>query len=414
MTRSPALTPDRISTLVPSLTPMLHRPSPRLRASCHEHGGLFTVTHHGRPREPARHSYAARHRYPLPRAFPRGTLPVVDECQSHRHRCRPGLDGGRTRDDFQADFRRADRRCRETSSGADLDSRRVGERHRGHDFESTRIDDAQHRVAGSRLDQIAGIVQTRRDDPVECGPHDRPSPATACAAASDARACASAASASAMARLASSTSLRAATPRSNSSRARSCARRALSSVACARATSACWRCTSAVEFGISNRTSRSPRRTRSPAACGTSAIRAASGATTTSSAPGAGRHDRRRVHDTTNGADGRDRRLHRDNSLAVDLLRATCDDAGKRREAPHTAAQSESRDGTDPRVTGEALRSLARGRRAPTGTARSRPVTASGRRARPAAPEAARRCRFGPSSIRVLREPLHLLAPWEE
>ena len=56
----------------------------------------------------------------------------------------------------------ADRRCRQAGSCADLDSRRVGERYGRHDLEPTRIDDAQHRVAGRRLDKIAGVVQTRR------------------------------------------------------------------------------------------------------------------------------------------------------------------------------------------------------------------------------------------------------------
>ena len=70
-------------------------------------------------------------------------------------------------------------------------------------------------------------------------------------------------------------------------------------------------------------------------------MRAASGATTTSSAPGAGVTIARRVHDAADGADGRRRRLHRDDSLALDLLRRL---AGCSRRASGSATSDQQGD----------------------------------------------------------------------
>ena len=53
--------------------------------------------------------------------------------------------------------------------GADGDPADIADRHRGTDLETGGIDDAQHRVGGGRLDEIAWIVRPLGDDAIEGG-----------------------------------------------------------------------------------------------------------------------------------------------------------------------------------------------------------------------------------------------------
>ena len=59
------------------------------------------------------------------------------------------------------------------SRSADLDSGNVRKGHRRDDLETTWIDDAQHRIACRRFDQIARVVLTLDDDTVKRGAHGR-------------------------------------------------------------------------------------------------------------------------------------------------------------------------------------------------------------------------------------------------
>ena len=113
-------------------------------------------------------------------------------------------------------------------------------------------------------------------------------PASWAAAAVALRAAATAAAASASSRCASSSSLRAATPRWNRPPMRCSAARAVVSRAWALARAERRSLASASRDGMSNRTSRSPRLTRSPTPFGIAAMRAGCGALTSSSAPVAG------------------------------------------------------------------------------------------------------------------------------
>ena len=218
------------------------------------------------------------------------------------------------------------------------------------------------------------------------------------AAASEARACATMASASATARVVSSISRLAATPRSKRSRARARAAVEASSAACARPASACCRCTSAAVPGMSNRTRTSPRAHAIAGPTWDSTIRAASGATTTSSAPGAG---------VTTPAAWTVPRIVPSVTEAVftvtTLTLSTSSGAGglqpaaASRPIESTAVVARARIAW---LMGGGLRRRAPGRPALCGRARWCRATADGRRALPAAPAAARRSRTGPARRR--------------
>ena len=213
----------------------------------------------------------------------------------------------------------------------DLEARDVGKRHLGDDLEPLWIDEAEHRVTGGRLDQIAWIVLTRRDDPVEGRTDDRPR-------------------GDRLGRRERRTSLRQGgfgigdgslgvfdfLPRGDTS--------------IEQLTRANLRPLRVVERCLRPRDFRLlPLRFRLRARNLESDQQVAS-SDPIAGCPGhfgnarrirsnddelrawRGRHDRRRVHDATNGANGRGRRLHRDSSLALDLVRRLATTAGNRGE----------------------------------------------------------------------------------
>ncbi len=104
---------------------------------------------------------------------PTGMFIGCQECQAHGDGGGAGFDGDGARENLQVDLRCVGRRIHEVAGSTDLNPRGVGQRNRCDDFESRWIDDAQHRIAGGCFDQIAGIVVTLGDDPVEGRSHNR-------------------------------------------------------------------------------------------------------------------------------------------------------------------------------------------------------------------------------------------------
>ncbi len=152
--------------------------------------------------------------------------------------------------------------------------------------------------------------------------------------------------------------------------------------------------TSAVAVGISNRTSRSPAATRSPSPFGSSAMRAGSGATTTSSAPGAAVTIPAACTTAVKDAEGGGLGDDRNDGLALHLFRRSRlrSRQAARRRWPlrrHTTVRRR-------RIMAAELRWRARGRRARIDSRRRPAPCEAARRATPAGPEGRRRCRSGP------------------
>ena len=138
------------------------------------------------------------------------------------------------------------------------------DRRGGRDLEMRRIDDAQNRIAGSRLDEIAGIVPALRHDAGELRAHDQ------CGRPARSRRRWRSAPAPARPSLRAARARRPPPPFAPRRRARrdpdrrAAAALALSTRACACSIAARLDAAPAVSDGISKRTSRSPARTRSP------------------------------------------------------------------------------------------------------------------------------------------------------
>ena len=173
MTISPALTPDRISTCVPSERPISHRPPLRLRVDGDEHRCVFAFAHD-------------RHRRNEDDAFVQlgvdvhlhrragGDVDRLGEGQADRNRRGADLDRGRTRGDRQASLGGVGRRRRQVRRRADLDARAVGERHRRHDLECGCGSTTRNTGSDADgFDEIARVVQPPGDHAVEGRADDR-------------------------------------------------------------------------------------------------------------------------------------------------------------------------------------------------------------------------------------------------
>ncbi len=408
MTISPALTPETISTCVPSLRPISHGASLRLLAARDEHRRLFTFAHDrgGGNQHDVRvllgvdvdlHRRARRECSPAStKARRTGTVAVPASTAAGREM------------HLQADLavRRPARSTRWRGS-ADLDARRVGERHRRDDLETTRIDDAQHRIAGGRLDEIAGIVHTASRRPVEGRAHDR--------ARGDRLRRAQARPRLGERRL--GVGHRAIgffdLPARGDAAVEQLARARLGRLrVLERRLGACDLRLLPLHFGRRARNLEADEHVAPP-----DAIAARRAGSPRSAPPRARRRRARRpapgltmpVACTTPRmvAERRRRGLHGDDGLAVDFLRRllAC--------RPRPRARHERQDGHDAamrcfaNVMGAALRWRARDRRAPSETARRRRASAGGRRETPAAPAAARRC----PSARAGRNPAPAARP---
>ena len=239
MTFSPALTPERISTLVPSVSPICTR----RRCAFPPCATKTAVSSPSRTIATAGTSDDVRVLLGVDLHLHRragGQVRGSGEAQAHRNRrrCRPR----RPPDATAPSSRLAGVAARGGHEAAGAPTTTRGASASGTDATTSSRRGSMTRSTGSPavgFDEIAGVVHALRDDAVECGPHDRARRHRLGGSERRLRLGERRLGVGDTRDSASSTSLRAATPRSNSSRARVWAALAFSSAACARTTSAC-------------------------------------------------------------------------------------------------------------------------------------------------------------------------------